>query len=230
LTTQKTSSDTGVVDENFCAHLQHHAAMLRVIERSILQPSLTDHTGRNGLHCLAEAALSLEDVHTAAAQGSFDRKKRHDQTTSSDSRYNTLQLLVEAGVSVNAYDLGGHTVLMSWVEHQPDGEDDKLLAMSLKYLMDHGADTNWRDRSGESALHLAVRRGRKVATRTLLEHGTNVHARNLDGRGVLAVGEVCAKQAREHTKLYAGIMACMALCVKYGAVAKPTKVDEWTKR
>ena len=77
-------------------------------------------------------------------------------------------------------------------------------------------------------MHIAVRLGRKVATRVLLECGANVHARTPEGKGVLALGETHYFRAREEPRLYASIMACMALCIQYGAVATPTLIHEWS--
>jgi hypothetical protein len=79
-------------------------------------------------------------------------------------------------------------------------------------------------------LHLAVRLGRKVATKVLLKTGANVHARTPEGKGVLALGERYYLRARDQPKLYASILACMALVMGYSAVAAPTRVQEWSTK
>jgi ankyrin repeat protein len=117
---------------------------------------------------------------------------------------------------------------MAFVTHLCDGEDDKILTKLLRHLTHNGANLHWRNRQGETALHIAVRLGRKSATRVLLEDGANVHARVVEGKGVLAVGEAHYLKARNNQQLYASIMACMALAIQFGAVAAPTLVQEWS--
>jgi hypothetical protein len=62
----------------------------------------------------------------------------------------------------------------------------------------------------------------------LLMNGANVHARDSDGQGVLVVGEKRYLQAHGAPLIYAPIMACMALCIQYGAIASPTPRHEWS--
>jgi len=183
-----------------------HARLLELARNALDDPDLQDSNGRNGLQCLAEASLS-------------DRL---------DLRYEMTRNLVSTGVNVNNYDRRGSTVLMAFVAYLPDGEDDSLLQLLLVYLISHGANLHWRNRQGETALHIAVRLGRKVATKVLLENGANVHARTAGGNGVLAVGQTHYLKARENPQLYASIMACMALAMQYKAVAAPTLVQEWS--
>jgi hypothetical protein len=132
------------------------------------------------------------------------------------------------GVDPNNYDKQGNTVLIAFVNHLHDGEDDKILAEIFYCLIGYGANLHRRNRQGETALHVAVRLGRKIATRVLLENGANVHARTITGEGVLAVGVHHYLKARDDQKLYSSIMACMALAIQYGAVAAPTLVQEWS--
>jgi len=138
--------------------------------------------------------------------------------------------MVSLGVDINNYDKHGNTVIMTFVTHLKDGEDDKTLAILFGHLINKGANIHWRNRQGETALHIAVRLGRKIATRVLLENSANVHARTAEGKGVLALGETHYFAAREDPLLYASIMACMALCIRHGAVAAPTLVQEWSVR
>lgn len=136
--------------------------------------------------------------------------------------------MVCVGVDLNNYDNHGNTALMAFVTHLPDGDDDKTLADIFSLLIDRGANIHRRNRQGESALHIAVRLGRKVATSALLLKGADVHARTAEGKGVLALGEAHYLSSRDDPPLYASIMGCMALCIKYGAVAAPTFVQEWS--
>jgi ankyrin repeat protein len=143
-------------------------------------------------------------------------------------RWELVKQMISAGVNLNHYDVHGNTVLMAFVIHLQDGEDDKALAMILGLLILRGANIHWRNRQGETALHIAIRLGRKIATRVLLQSGASVHARTAEGKGVLAVGEKHYLEARDNQPLYVSIMACMALAIDYGAVAAPTVVQEWS--
>ncbi|KAF8863952.1 hypothetical protein BDZ45DRAFT_737795 [Acephala macrosclerotiorum] len=135
--------------------------------------------------------------------------------------------MAERGVELNSYDEAGNTALMAFVIHLRDGDDDNTLSAMLRYLINNGADVHRRNCRGETALHIAVRLGHKTATAVLLAEGSNVHARTLEGKGVLALGEREYFAARTNPQPYASIMACMALCMHYGAVANPTLVQEW---
>jgi hypothetical protein len=208
-----------------------HARLLEIATRAIDSPRIEDSEGRNGLQCLAEAALDMDKT-KALADNSNKRKRDQSKPDSSSKcltlRFQLAQQMVSLGVDINNYDKNGNTVLMAFVTHLPDGEDDKTLAKLFHHLIRNGANMHWRNRWGETALHIAVRLGHKVATRILLESGANVHSRTSEGKGVLAVGEMYYFRAKEEPRLYASIMACMALCIQYGAVAVPTLVQEWS--
>jgi ankyrin repeat protein len=56
-----------------------------------------------------------------------------------------------------------------------------------KLLLDNGADANVRDGNGESALHAAAARDRKVILKLLLDNGADIDAQNKRGDGPLLV-------------------------------------------
>jgi hypothetical protein len=210
-----------------------HARLLETAGLAIDVPDVEDTQGRNGLQCLAEASLDLGDENDASTPHNKRKRDQIDLGSSSTKlnfRYELTQHMIAVGVDVNNYDKEGNTVLMAFVTHLSDGEDDKTLTQLIHCIIHNGANVHWRNRHGEIALHVAVRLGRKVATRVLLMNGSNVHARNAEGKGVLAVGEAHYLRARQKPQLYASIMACMALCIQYGAVAQPTSVQEWSMR
>lgn len=210
-----------------------HARLLETAGLAIDVPDIEDTQGRNGLQCLAEVSLTLGDEDETS---SASHKRKRDQsdidspTTRLTFRYELAQNMIAVGVDVNNYDKEGNTVLMAFVTHLRDGEDDKTLTQLLHCIIHNGANVHWRNCQGETALHIAVRLGRKVATRVLLMNGSNVHARTAEGKGVLAVGEMHYMRAKQNPQLYASIMACMALCIQYGAVAQPTLVQEWSMK
>lgn len=219
-----------------------HARLVETAAIALDVPSTEDFQGRNGLQCLAEASLDLHKASNifhegANGRGSKKRKRHQNESISSDTcteglryRFELLRRMVGLGVDVNNYDESGSTVLMSLIVHLYDGDDGNILSDIFRYVIKHGADVNRRNQLGETALHIAVRLGRKVATRVLLVEGANIHARTLQGKGVLALGERHYFYARDDPKLYASIMACMALCTHHGAIANPTLVDEWSWR
>ncbi|KUJ13222.1 ankyrin [Mollisia scopiformis] len=210
-----------------------HKALLETATKALDSPTIEDLEGRNGLQCLAEASLDVDEMRALISNSS---KRKRGQTKPSSSsrgltfRYELASTMISFGVDINHYDKNGNSVLMSFVTHLPDGEDDKTLANLFRHLIQSGANLELRNRSGETALHVAVRLGRKVATRVLLECGANMHARTSMGKGVLVLGEMFYFRAREDPRLYASIMACMALCIQYGAVATPSLVMEWEDR
>jgi hypothetical protein len=210
-----------------------HARLLETAGLAIDVPDVEDTQGRNGLQCLAEASLSLGDdneISTASHKRKRDQSDLDPSTTRLTFRYELVQKMTTVGVDVNNYDKKGNTVLMAFVTHLQDGEDDKTLTQILQHIINNGANVHWRNREGETALHIAVRLGRKVATRVLLMNSASLHARTAEGRGILALGEVHYLRARQDPPLYASIMACMALCIRYGAVARPTSVQEWSMK
>lgn len=209
-----------------------HARLIELARNAFITPTIDDLRGRNGLQCLAEASLSLS-IHDPSVLRRSHHKRKRNQPGSSRSgerlnlRYQLVESLIDAGVELNHYDKHGYNVLMAFVIHLPDGEDDKTVALLLNHVIHSGANLHWRNREGETALHIAVRLGRKVATQVLLENGANVHARTPEGKGVLALGEVHYFKVKADPSLYASIHACMGLAVKYGAKASPTLVQEW---
>ncbi|CZR60226.1 uncharacterized protein PAC_10122 [Phialocephala subalpina] len=214
------------------AFIFKHARLIEIARVAFDAPAVEDIEGRNGLQCLAEASLSLSIDSGNIASGSSHKRKRGQSSSDTSSmrlklRYELVKNVVAAGVDLNNYDKQGNTVLMAFVTFMHDGEDDKILSKLLHHLIRSGANLHWRNRQGETALHIAVRLGRKVATQVLLESGANVHARTLEGKGVLAIGEMNYFAAKDDQPLYASIHACMTLAVKRRAKAAPTLVDEW---
>lgn len=211
-----------------------HARMLETAWMAIDAPETQDIQGRNGLQCVAEAFLSLDVLEGDAVRNTNKRKRGQSNPkahpTKLKLRQDLARKMIAVGVDVNNYDVHGNTVLMAFVAHLPDGEDDKTVMDILNVLIDGGSLIDRRNRKGETALHVAVRLGKKVATRVLLARGANVHVRAADGKGVLALGEAHYFKARDDSPLYASILGCMALCIKFGAVAAPTLVHEWSTR
>jgi hypothetical protein len=231
--------------------MTRQAQLLQYVRRSQSNPELEDSQGRNGLQCLAAAILSPDTLIQkfggpgANLDAQPNRKRKRNEagagtgTTGSkkemlDSsrdrlmlRENLVRSMIADGVQVNHYDHDGNTVLMSFVAQLPEDDDYKVPVSILQLLIDSGADIHARTRLGETALHVAVRRGRKLAMRTLVQAGANVHARDGEGRSVLDVADLKLPRARDG-KTYAHYEACRAWLSGQGrAVQNPTIKQEW---
>lgn len=135
-------------------------------------------------------------------------------------------------VDINHYDKHGNTVLMAFITHISDDQDDKskTLVSILETLIHAGARIEARNRFGETALLVAARLGRKAALTTLLENGANVYARDARGRGVLEVVDETCRGAKGDLALYARLEACRVLLTgrrDWGVVFQPSMVMEW---
>jgi hypothetical protein len=216
------------------ASISSHARLLETARLALDAPWLEDSEGRNGLHCLAEASMRMSIKNTDTPSSRPNKRRKRDQADPDSPsarlslRYELVRNMIGCGVRVNDYDKQGSTVLMAFVTHLQDGEDDKILANIFQHLILWGADVHMRNTRGETALHIAVRLGRKVATKVLLESGANVHARTVSSQGVLAVAQTAYFNAKEDQPLYASIIACIALAIQHGAVPAPTMVQEWS--
>lgn len=138
-------------------------------------------------------------------------------------------------VDINHYDKRGNTVLMAFITHISDDQDDKskTLVSILEMLIHAGARIEARNRLGETALLLAARLGRKAALTTLLENGANVYARDASGRGVLEVVDETCRGAKRDVALYARLEACRVLLTgrrDWGVVFRPSVAMEWGMR
>ena len=206
-------------------------------------PEFEDARGRNGLHCLGMAALSQETALRNLAvsrPGSTERATPRGRDTQNlsdsckdrlDFRHRILEDLFAAGVDPNHYDKDGHTPLMIFAAQLPEDDDYKTGPAILEHLARRGAAVvRARSRAGETALHVAVRAGRKLAARTLVkEGGANVHARDAAGRSVLDVADAKVAASRDRPREYAHFEACRAWLSGGQGLAKqdPTVLDEW---
>lgn len=198
-----------------------HADLLRTIVRSRGgEPAFEDMDGRNGLHCLAQVSFDLPC-------STSEPHKPSATSPSSLKREKYLDDLLVAGVDPNSHDKHGDTPLLSFIAAHRAYENDSSITRLLQRLFEAGATLNRRNRGGETALHLAVSLGNRAATKFLLSHGANIHARTGDGRGVVAHALRASNKTQEDEKLYAQILLCVALVEDAGAVSAPTILHEW---
>ncbi|KAL4727270.1 hypothetical protein ACLX1H_006176 [Fusarium chlamydosporum] len=182
--------------------IQQEIQLINCIESANHDPLLQDQEGRNGLHCLAAATLSSISVtqkYDLDKNGmpTSQRSKRDKAAKCSDSstdrlqfRRNLLETLLAAGVDPNHYDIHGNTPLMAFAAQLPEDDDYTTGPEIIEDLIAAGARVNARNRAGETALHVAVRCGHKLAVKQLVNSGANVHARDAAGRSVLEVADV----------------------------------------
>lgn len=200
-----------------------HADLLRTILRATDNPSFEDTGGRNGLHCLAAVRLDLPLPDADGEdESALQRAKDH---LSLRERY--LEQLLLSGVDPNAYDRSGMTPFMAFVANVREDEDDNMTSKILDRLCHAGANIHRRNRKGETALHIAVKYGRRAATKFLIARGANVHARTSDGTGILSLGLKHSDRASHDDVLYAQISLCISLVAGAGAVSAPTILREW---
>lgn len=197
-----------------------HADLLRTIRTATSSPRYEDEHGRNGLHCLAEVSLSLH-IPCPLPSG---QAKNHTR------REAYLSDLIEVNVDPDNCDKAGVTPLMAFILHTRDDEDDETTIRILSRLHSAGVNLNRRDRNGQTALHLSVSLGKTAITRFLVDNGANVHARDNEGKGVIAVGKASSDKASSDVKLYAQIMMCIACVAGAGGISAPTYSQEWTQR
>ncbi|KAI4226298.1 MAG: hypothetical protein L6R36_003289 [Xanthoria steineri] len=143
------------------------------------------------------------------------------QRRSNAMRLNLVKHLLSIGVDVNHHDHEGVTPLMAHVRCET------YQHAIVDELLQHGAEPNARDSSGNTALHIAIKLGNMDATKILLGRGANVHARNRKCEGLLTVAKRAQRGAKDDVGLYAKITACMALIIDAGAIASPNLIHEW---
>lgn len=217
-----------IVNVNDLFLYEQHVDYWRTILTAKNSPWFEDSNGRNGLHCLAEASLVTAEMPlpTMLLKQLESLKDMGDGDKTSDRGY-FVKSLLNVGVDPNNYDNAGNTPFMAFIVHHHVSETDDCINRILSCLLEAGSDIHRRNRHGETALHLAVKLGRRAATKFLLASGANIHARTSSGLGVLQLGHNHSMLCMQNENLFAQIMLCMSLAVTCGAVAEPTILDEW---
>ncbi|ETS79394.1 hypothetical protein PFICI_09247 [Pestalotiopsis fici W106-1] len=199
-----------------------------------------DPQGRNALHCLAEVILDIASI-DGQGNNTKPRKRKMDdqnepvlQTCPLSHRIQYLDTVLQAHVDVNHYNASGDTVLMSFVSHITDGQDDKALEELIERLLNAGANIEARNRNGETVLQVAARLGQKFAVKVLLKQGANVHVRNSDGRSVLQTIDDYTRFSGDDDEALARLEATRGVLSgrfsNYKAVQEPSLLDQWSFR
>lgn len=100
-------------------------------------------------------------------------------------------LLLEGGhqVQVDAVDERGRTSLHLAVERWDNG------CKIVRILLEHGADTEIRDKTGRTPLHLAAKNGSVRNVKVLLEFGAEVDSKDYSGKTAL---HLASEERHEH--------------------------------
>lgn len=207
---------------------EQHIDYWRTITAAKDCPWFEDADGRNGLHCLAEASLvSSDNPLPDRLQTQYNSLIAAAHVEGRNKRECLVDFLLSVGVDPNNYDKTGNTPLMAFTLHRRPAESEETSTRLIDSLLKAGSDINRRNREGETALHLGVKLGYRAATQTLLAAGSNAHARTRSGLGVLELGQKYARESKQNEELFAQIMLCLTLSASFGAVSKPTILDEW---
>lgn len=134
--------------------------------------------------------------------------------------------------SVRDIDAAGDTLLIAMLKHGPVDDGGKLLVECTKKLTTAKCSIHMRDRTGNTALAVATRRGLRPVAKLLLKRGAHVHSRDSMGVGILSQAEKTMIEAKRtgDERLYARILSCIMLLIEAGAKAEPTEQDEWMSR
>jgi hypothetical protein len=108
-------------------------------------------------------------------------------------------------------DNNGDTALIALVKTWKYSHDERILADAIENLVSRGAEVHMRDRVGDTALAIAMRRGLRPAVVTLVRLGASVYSRNYQNIGILKQANRCLLQASQvgADGLYSMILSCI---------------------
>jgi ankyrin repeat protein len=90
---------------------------------------------------------------------------------------NLAKILIQEGVDINAINEDGDTPLTEFALRSSDSNSQQSFEL-LSFLIEHGANINYRNNEGYSSLHHAVERDNLDVVRFLLNHGANINILN----------------------------------------------------
>ena len=93
-----------------------------------------------------------------------------------------VQVLLEHNAAVNSQNDEGKTPLYEALFYPGTSREGEVVVNIARRLLEHGADTNIRDRCQSTPLHRASSKGWVEVTRLLLNYGANVDEKDEEGR------------------------------------------------
>jgi hypothetical protein len=149
------------------------------------------------------------------------------KTTFLGTKYNRKMWIEWLGVDHRSVwiDANGDTALIALLKYWGYDQDELLLSMYIKEMVNLGAEIHMRDRHGETALAIAARRGLRPAVKTLIELGASIHSATSRGIGILSNARQSMHRAKKqgNDKLYAMIWSCIIYLVDLKACEFPSR-------
>ncbi|KAF6795415.1 Ankyrin-like protein [Colletotrichum sojae] len=234
------------MDASTVSSIEYQAQLQETIDKAYGNRYVEFRGGKNALHCVAEVVLSPDSLfkkvpnlnarprqaaHNKRTQGPKPTTKSQDLDSSEryyKRREEIVKDLLGLKVDANAYDDDGNTVLMYFIAQLPEDNDRKTPVKIIKSVIDSGVDIQARNRSGETALHVAVRLGKKLAMKSLVEMGANVNVKDFQGQTPLRLLASCLQEAGSDMVTYAHLEACYSWLSGQAEVkSKSSVLDEW---
>jgi hypothetical protein len=155
-----------------------HPALTKLLLENGADPNIQDSTGRTALSYAANRndtqSIKLLLHHNAKVELADQQGRTPLMVTSISGKLEAAKLLLAYGANPNTKNERGETPLTRTTgEHNND--------RVLQVLLDNGADPNFADGEGLTALHYATSYGQTKAMKILLQQGANPHAKDRHG-------------------------------------------------
>jgi hypothetical protein len=126
-------------------------------------------------------------------------------------------------------DNNGDTALIALVKRWNYDHDERLLADAIQHMVSQGAEVHMRDRVGDTALAIAMRRGLRPAVTTLVTLGASLYSRNYQKIGILSQANKCLLQATEvgADRIYSMILSCIVFFTDHCDTTGIHEYREW---
>jgi ankyrin repeat protein len=196
-----------------------------------LRIDLLSPTTRYQRHSILTTISALRGSQTSVNPPSSFRLCLSDSSAcfSCTQQRQAISDMLEAGLDINWIDRDGDTPLTAIIKNWLDDENELQVKDFVSQLLFKKANVHMRDRSGNTALCSASRRGFRAVVKILLEAGANVHSRDNHGVGILSqiAGWMNSAKRDGNDVWHARIWSCAVLLVDHGAKPKSTVTDEW---
>ncbi|KAN0137681.1 Ankyrin repeat-containing domain protein [Lactarius tabidus] len=173
---------------HFAASKGHFEVIRMLLERGADVNSLND-MGLTPFHRASQVQregqqriMCLLLDHGANVNMHDSRRNTALHFTASEGHLEVARMLLRLKADVNSQNDEGLTPLQRASQVRREGQQD-----IMRLLLDHGANVDMRDNSGNTALHFAVSEGHPDIMRLLLDCDANVNMRDISGNTALHV-------------------------------------------